>query len=231
MNAPELALHHQRLAARIALLRGQIQRQQAELSNDPEIERLERALQAAVAARQELDLRVRDRDREVESHRGRLRSRERELMSGRIKNPTELLKLDEEVRHLRTALSSEEDAELELMEEQERLENEVERLGRALEEARARAASAAPALHERIAREESELAAAESEVTPTWEQLPADWRTAYRRVADRIPNPVAEVVGNQCQACHVAVTSNGMQVLRRGGLLQCDNCGRILVVA
>jgi predicted nucleic acid-binding Zn-ribbon protein len=152
-------------------------------------------------------------------------------MSGRIKNPTELLKLDEEVRHLKVALSSEEDAELELMEEQERLENEVARLDAALEAARARASEAAPAIRERIGREEAELAAAESEAASTWEQLPANWRTAYRRVADRIPNPVAEVIGNQCQACHVTVTSNGMQVLRRAGLLQCDNCGRILVVA
>src|SRR5207237_7877731 len=90
MTAPELAPHHQRLAARVALLRGQIQRQQAELSNDPEIERLERALQVAVAGRQDLDLRLRDRDREVESHRGRLRARERGLRSGRIDNRTEV---------------------------------------------------------------------------------------------------------------------------------------------
>jgi predicted nucleic acid-binding Zn-ribbon protein len=231
MNAPELALRHQRLCARVALLRAQIERQEAELSSDAEAERLERALEAGSAARRDLEVRVRERDREVESHRGRLRTRERELMSGRIKNPTELLKLDEEVRHLRTALSSEEDAELELMEEQERLENEVERVGRSLEAARTRASEAAPALRERLARAEADLATAESEVASTWEQLPPEWRTAYRRVADRIPNPVAEVVGNQCQACHVAVTSSGMQVLRRAGLLLCDNCGRILVVA
>jgi hypothetical protein len=152
VNAPELALHHQRLAARAALLRGQIERRQAELSSDQETERLDRALQAAAAARQDLELRLRDRDREVESHRGRLRTRERELMSGRIKNPTELVKLDAEVRHLKTALRSEEDAELELMEEQERLEGEVGRLGQALEAARARVAETAPALRERIAR-------------------------------------------------------------------------------
>ena len=231
MNAPEIALHHQRLGARMALLRSQIQRQQAELASDPEAEGLERALAAASAARQDLELRLRDRDREVESHRGRLRTRERDLMSGRINNPTELMKLDQEVRHLRTAVSAEEDAELELMEEQERLESEVERLGRALEAVRARAAEKAPALRERIAAEESELAAGESEAAAMWAQLPRDWQTAFQRVSSRIPNPVAEVVGNQCQACHVAVTSNGMQLLRRAGLVQCDNCGRILVVA
>ena len=231
MNVPEIALHHQRLAARVAQLRAQIVRQQAELSGDLEADRLERALEVATAARQELELRLRERDREVESHRGRLRARERDLMSGRIKNPTELMKLDDEVRHLRTALSSEEDAELELMEEQERLESEVERLALALEAARTRAAEAAPVIRDRIRREEAELTAAESEAASMWEQLPADWQVAYRRVAARIANPVAEVVGNQCQACRVAVTSRGMQVLRRAGLIQCDTCGRILVVA
>lgn len=231
MNAPEIALHHQRLAARTAQLRAQIQRQHAELSGDQAVEGLERELGAAAAARRDLDLRLRDREREVESQRGRLKARERELMSGRIKNPTELMKLDEEVRHLRTALSAQEDTELELMEEQELMEKETARLARSLEVARARAAETAPALRERIAREEAELAASESEATSTWEQLPAEWQTAYRRVAERVANPIAEVVGNQCQACHVTVTSNGMQVLRRAGLLQCDNCGRILVVA
>jgi predicted nucleic acid-binding Zn-ribbon protein len=231
MNAPEIALHHQRLAARTALLRAQIQRQQAELSGDPAVERLERELGVATAARQDLDLRLRDREREAESQRGRLKARERELMSGRIKNPTELMKLDDEVRHLRTVLSAQEDTELELMEEQERMEKETARLARSLEAARARVAENEPALRERIAREEAELVASESEAASAWEQLPAEWRAAYRRVADRVANPIAEVMGSQCQACHVTVTSNGMQVLRRAGLLQCDNCGRILVVA
>jgi predicted nucleic acid-binding Zn-ribbon protein len=231
MNAPEIALHHQRLAARTAQLRAQIQRQQAELSSDPEAERLERQLGVAAAARQDLDLRLRDRERDVEARRARLKARERELMSGRIKNPTELMKLDDEVRHLRTALRAQEDTELELMEEQERMEKETAALARLLEAARARVAETAPALRERITREEAELAASEAEAASTWAQLPAEWQAAYRRVADRVANPIAEVVGNQCQACHVTVTSNGMQVLRRTGLVQCDNCGRILVVA
>ena len=38
-------------------------------------------------------------------------------------------------------------------------------------------------------------------------------------------------VCGQCRACRVAVTSSGMQALRRAALVQCDNCGRILVAA
>ena len=56
-------------------------------------------------------------------------------------------------------------------------------------------------------------------------------RTAYTRMC--IVPPVAQVVGNQCQACRVTVTSSGMQLLRKGSddLVHCENCGRILVLA
>jgi predicted nucleic acid-binding Zn-ribbon protein len=231
VNVPEIALRHQRLVTRAAALRAQIERQREELSQDREAESLREAGAAAAAAKQDLDLRLRERDRAVESQRARLRARERELMSGRINNPTELMKLDHEVRQLRSAVSSEEDAELELMEEQERVEGQVQRLGAALRAAEERMAEAGPELRDRIARQESELAAAEAEAADTWERLPAEWQAAYRRVESRLANPVAEVLHNQCHTCHVTVTSNGMQVLRRGGLVLCDNCGRILVVA
>ncbi|TMF49821.1 MAG: hypothetical protein E6I21_10420 [Chloroflexi bacterium] len=52
----------------------------------------------------------------------------------------------------------------------------------------------------------------------------------YLRV--RVHPPVAEVDRNQCQACHVTVTSSGMQALRKGDqIVNCENCGRILVMS
>ena len=73
------------------------------------------------------------------------------------------------------------------------------------------------------------LAETETEREAVWRQLPADWQKAYRRVAARVSNPVAEVVRGQCQACHVGATSSGMQLLRRGSLVLCENCGRLQV--
>ena len=44
--------------------------------------------------------------------------------------------------------------------------------------------------------------------------------------------PIGEVDRNQCLACHVTVTSSGMQALRKGEeVVHCENCGRILVIA
>lgn len=231
MNAPELALYHQRLDQRAAHLRSQIARLQSELASDPVAERLDQERATAEAARRDMQLRQRAHEREAEERRTRLRSRERELMSGRIRNPTELIKLNHEVESIRASLREVEDAQLELMEAQEGLEAELSRLDAELTAARERTAAAAPELRSRLERSEAELAQLEAERDATWERIPADWQQVYRRVQSRTADPVAEVLGGQCQACRVAVTSSGMQVLRRGGLLQCDNCRRILVVA
>lgn len=231
MNVPELALHHQRLDQRAGHLRGQIERVRTALAGDPEVERLEREHAETDAAQRELALRLRDHDRQVEGRRARVRGRERELMSGRIRNPTELMKLSQEIEHLKATLSAEEDAELELMQQQEDLQVALSRLGQELSAARDRGAAAAPDLRARLERLEAELVEAERERDATWAALPADWQEVYRRLGRRLADPVAEVARGQCQACRVGVTSSGMQALRRAALLQCDNCGRILVVA
>jgi predicted nucleic acid-binding Zn-ribbon protein len=231
MNAPELALRYQRLDQRAGQVRTQIARVEAALTDNLEPERLDRERVSAEAARRDVELRLREREREAEGRRMRLRARERELMSGRIRNPTELMKMQEEVQHLRVAVGKEEDAQLMLMEQQESLEFDLSRLTRELTAARDQAAAAAPELRQRLEQLTAELAQVQANRDETWTQMPANWQLAYRRVKERLPDPVAEVVGNQCQACHVAVTSSGMQALRRAGLLQCDNCGRILVVA
>jgi predicted nucleic acid-binding Zn-ribbon protein len=230
MNVPELALHHMRLDQRAAALRGQIDRLRTLLASDPEAERLEREVTAANAERRELDLGVRQRELEAEAQRTRLRGRERELMSGRIRNPTELTKLNDEVDHLKAALRVHEDGELELMERQEALEVDLARLDRELAAARERTAAATPELEQRLERLERDLAEVEAERDVTWERVPADWQVAYRRVRSRQADPIAEVRNGQCGACRVALTSSGMQAARRAALIQCDNCGRILVV-
>lgn len=231
MNTAELALHHQRLEQRAAQLEGEVRRLTAQLSSDPELDRRARELEEAQQRRQELELRLRERDRDTEQQRSRVASRERELMSGRIGNPTELMKLSAEVDHLKETLSASEDQELELLEDAERQDEELASLQAALDEVRAAAQSRAPDLEARLAEDRAALVTAQEELASTWEQLPEEWQVAYQRVKAQRSDPVAEVVDGQCQGCRVAVTSSGMQALRRAGLVRCDNCGRILVVA
>ncbi len=181
------------------------------------------------AAKDELAKRLRDREREVEGHRAQMKSREKQLMSGRINNPSELIALSQEVDHMKSAVAQEEDAEFVLMEEAESQDAELARLAAALKSAEAASEAAAPDLRTRQGQARQELTEVEAERAETWEAIPPNFRAAYGR--SRLADPVAEVVGNQCQGCRVALTSSGMQQLRRHDLVTCEHCGRILVMA
>jgi predicted nucleic acid-binding Zn-ribbon protein len=225
----ELLLHHARLEERATLDAAEIERLQLRLDSNPTGDRLERELADARSVQREVALRLRERDSEREEHRSRMRARERELMSGRIRNPTELMQISEEVDHMKARLADEEDQELALMEDAERADAEVARLERELASSRAEAEAAAPGVRARIESLREELTELRRESDEVWAQVPAAYQTAYLRL--RVRPPVAEVVSGQCAACHVAVTSKQMQLLRRGELVHCDNCGRLLVVA
>jgi predicted nucleic acid-binding Zn-ribbon protein len=226
----QLLLQHQRLSDRERVLRDNIERIESALASDPEVVQLEEKVEAARAAQEAVAARLHESDRAREDHRSRLRSREKELMSGRIRNPTELLQMSEEVKHMKARFVEEEDAELQLMEDVEIADDTMSAATAELEAARARAAAEAPALRAELEAFRSELAEVESAKEQIWAEVPAAARTAYTR--QRVQPAVALVANNQCTACRVTVTSRGMQMLRQGDeIVHCENCGRILVLA
>lgn len=230
MTAAQLLLRFQGLVDRERALRETIEHHERVLESDPAVAEKEAAVAEARAAREAVAARLRDSDREREAHRSRLHTRERELMSGRIRNPTELMQMSEEVAHLKAAFAEEEDAELTLMEEAEAADAAVRGAEAELESARRDAAENEPGLRSELEEARAELADVAGEQDTVWQQVPARDQALFQRI--RVRPPVAELIGTQCSACHVTVTSSGMQALRKGDVLvQCENCGRILVVA
>ncbi len=226
----QLLLQYQRLVDRERALREGIARIESQLESDPEVARLEERAEAARAEQQATAARVHESDRVREDHRTRLRSREKELMSGRIRNPTELTQMSDEVQHMRSRFVEEEEAELRLMEDAEAADEELHAISSELDAARARAAGEAPALQSELDELHAELTGVEAEKEQIWAEVPPAPRTAFTR--QRVQPAVAEVRNNQCSACRVAVTSRGMQMLRQGDeIVHCENCGRILVLA
>jgi predicted nucleic acid-binding Zn-ribbon protein len=226
----QLLLTYQRLIEKERELRDQIERVESLLSVNPDVVAAEEALAAARAERQAIDLRLRESDRERETNRTRLRAREKELMSGRIRSPSELMLMSDEVKHMKARFTEEEEAELHLMEEGELAEATVLEATERLDEARTRSASDEPTLRRDLETWQGELAAVQADSSGVWAQIPPAAQNAYLRV--RAHPPVAEVDRNQCLACHVTVTSSGMQLLRKGDeIVICENCSRILVMA
>jgi uncharacterized protein len=224
----QLLFEHQRLVERERGLRENIERATSRLESDPEVVEREEILAEARAEEGETAARVRASDHEREAHRTRLRTREKELMSGRIRNPTELMQMSEEVSHMRARFAEEEDAELKLMEDADAADQAVRDATKELDRARRQSASEEPALRKNLRAWSAELAEVESERDAIWEQVPKAAQTAYSRM--RIQPAVAQVINGQCATCRVTVTSRGMQMLRTGDeLVHCENCGRILV--
>ena len=230
MKAAQLLFAYQRLVERERALRESIEQVESRLASDPEVVRAEEVVAQAREAQQAIALRLRDSDREREAHRTRLRSRERELMSGRIRNPTELMQLNDEVAHMKSQFAEEEEAELRLMEEDEASDQALKEATSALDDAKRSSASEEPELRSELDSMSAELQSVVADREQAWSEVPAAAQAAYSRV--RVHPTVAEVERNQCMACRVTVTSSGMQVLRKGDeIVHCDNCGRILVLA
>src|SRR2546423_6847882 len=103
MKPAQLLLAYMRLVEKERELRDEIERVETLLASDPNVAHAEQTLATARESRDAIQLRLRESDRERESHRTRLRSREKELMSGRIRNPTELMQLSTEVQHLKVS--------------------------------------------------------------------------------------------------------------------------------
>jgi predicted nucleic acid-binding Zn-ribbon protein len=229
MKPAQLLLAYERLVEKERELRDEIERIESLLASNPDVLSAEEALAGARTEQQAIQLRLRESDRERETHRGRLRMRERELMSGRIRNPTELIQMSEEVQHMKASFAEEEEAQLRLMEEGEAAEEAVRQASATLDDARSRSAGDEPGLRRDLESLQGELASVKADSAATWSQVPPALQTAFLRI--RAHPAVAEVDHNQCQVCHVTVTSSGMQALRKGdGLVYCENCGRILVI-
>jgi predicted nucleic acid-binding Zn-ribbon protein len=231
MKPAQLLLTYQALVERERALRDQIARLESRLQSDPEVVSLEEALQEAKAAHDAVAARLRESDHTREDHRSKLRTREKELMSGRIRSPSELMQMSDEVAHMKARFAEEEDAELHLMEDAEVADDAVRSATANLDEARKLSSAEEPALKEELEAARTELAEIEAERDEIWSQVPPAAQATYTRT--RAQPPVARVVGNQCAACRVTVTSSGMQTLRKGldELVHCENCGRILVLA
>lgn len=231
MNPAQLLLRYQAQVERERAVRDVIERLESRLASDPEVMTLEEAMQEAKTAQDAVAARLRESDHAREDHRSKLRTREKELMSGRIRNPTELMQMSNEVAHMKARFAEEEDAELHLMEEGEGADEAMRSAAASLAEAKRISAAEEPALKEELEAARTELAEIEAERDDIWSQVPPAPQLAYTRT--RAQPPVARVVGNQCTVCRVTVTSSGMQTLRKGldELVHCEHCSRILVLA
>jgi predicted nucleic acid-binding Zn-ribbon protein len=167
----------------------------------------------------------------IDEHRARLSKQLRTVIVVR-----EAEALQHELANLAEQRSALDDAELEALEEQSRIDDELTEL-----------ASKEPDLRRVGAEAEAVLAAATADVDAELERLSAgrdELRAAVdaallRQYDDLRPQfggvAAAALVGARCEGCHLDLSAGEIDMVRAAavdsaGVAECPNCGRLLVV-
>lgn len=193
------------------------------------VETLRATLEEMARTLRDLARQVRRLELDAEAARQEQRRSEEELYAGTVTSGKELGHLQQRSERAARQAESLEAEGLARMEQAEALEAQQKELERTLraaeEEARQRRAQRQMELDELMARRE-EL---EMERVQVLGRIAEDARTRYDRLRRRMPNPVAGVARGQCGACHVSLSQRTIERIRSDqGLVQCEQCGRIL---
>ena len=155
------------------------------------------------------------------------------LYTGQVVATRDILALSAEIESLKKRRSSLEDEELATMEEEEPLAAEVARLEGRL----AALAGDADRLRGVIADAEVEIDAEIASVADARAaaaaRVPADLLATYEKLRANLGGVgAARLVGSSCSGCHLMLPAQELARIKRESpdvLVQCDQCGRILV--
>lgn len=154
------------------------------------------------------------------------------LEGGALRSAREYESVERELAAARRRAGDAETAELVAMEELDAVGREAESVGRELARAEEALRRDREAALGRLAELEARLRAAEGRRARAAAGLPAELLAAYQeaRRAGRGLG-VAELHRSRCRACGLELPAAFAERIRRGRLVRCENCQRILVPA
>lgn len=170
----------------------------------------------------------RDVEWEVEELHSNIADVDGKLYGGKVKNPKELLSLEQEVKIFKTNMGHKEDDLLNLMAEEEavqkKIESESARLGRIELEWKQE--------QEALVKLQSEL---ENQLIDLNQRRQAmtfevDQQTLklYEGIIFKKGQAVVKVEQGRCQGCRLNLSMSELQRVRTGALVKCSSCGMIL---
>lgn len=154
---------------------------------------------------------------------------QKKLYADSVKNPKELMGLQQQVEQLKSQIREEEDKTLEIMSQVEALRKEV-----------ASRAAEAKKLEEEWQKRREQLLVEQAELSSTIDiarekrsELAATIEPAHLELYEALRarkqgQAVAGIEQGRCQGCRITLPVSELMRARMGELVQCDSCGRIL---
>ena len=222
----QLQTTEQKLKETRQLLKGAIIR----LERNDELTAAQTELAALQGQRDDKRKAQRQLEWEVEELTNKIKGVNDQLFSGSVRNPKELVNLEQEVKSLKRHLGEKEDLLLEAMDATEvaeeqatHMDSEVARIGAAWDEEK-------PQLQQ--VKGESEVSI--EQLTQARDTLRTEIGLANTGLYDSLLRSkglaVVKVEQGRCKGCNITVPSGQWQQARGGEVVLCGSCGRILFV-
>jgi len=203
----------------------------AALEDDQEVARARQQVGQAQTALTPLRTRVRDLELEMQSNTGKAQTSEDRLYSGKVKNPKELTDLQDEIAALKKRNAELEDHLLEAMMAVEEAEDSLASAESNLETVTRRWQDEHQSLLDEQQQLQAELERLNSEREQALKPISEANLRTYQTMRPRKANqPISALSGDSCSVCGVEQNRAVVRSVERGDqLINCENCGRILV--
>jgi len=203
----------------------------ATLEDDTALREARKSVKKAEERARKWQTRQRDLELEIESLSEKMSRSEKRLYGGKVQNPKELADLQAEISSLKRRRQRMEDTLLEAMINREEAENTLEAASDHLHEVEARRETDHQDLRAEREVLHRRLETLEQKRRQVASRIDARRLTTYERIRElKGGQAVAQIRGDACSACGVAVAPSMEWRLREGEMIQCDTCRRILVL-
>lgn len=175
----------------------------------------------------ELDKERRRLDGELQDAQQLLKKYQSQLMQ--VKNQVQYSAAWKEIDAARKRVKELEDAELKVMSELEEAEEQLQTLQEASVGLKSRFDQEYAAWQTSLGGLRTEIEAIRQKISGIEEAIPENVRQHFHRVfQQRQGVAVARVVSDSCSGCRVRLRPSAAQQIRRGEVVSCEGCGRII---
>jgi predicted nucleic acid-binding Zn-ribbon protein len=173
----------------------------------------------------------RDMEYEAEDLRRNISELHEKLYGGKVKNPKELMSMEQEKEMFQANLSKKEDSLLDLMEEEEADNKDLKTRERHLSDIKQEWKQRQKELVSDRETLETQLNQLNDKRKELVSGIESQELQVYDVIRVRKGNAVVRVEQGRCQGCHIKLPMNEWQKARTGALVQCSSCGRILYLS
>ena len=167
---------------------------------------------------------------ELEDIQEKAKQTRRELFSGKVKNPKELMNLENEVKSLKIRIGGKEEGLLELMAQTEEMETDVKERNEEVDKLQREWQQSQKFLNQSKSEIEVELGKICELRQELAQPLDPENLRLYEHLRLAKGQAVVKVEQGRCQGCRISLPTSQWQRVKAGELVQCNNCNRILCV-